>query len=154
MAISIKFYKTNSDPRALNKNLVEIGTLSCELRDKTSIDTPSVLVSLPVTFKAANYMYIQDFNRYYYIVATIENGSMCTLNGKTDVLMSFKTGIRNTKALLHRTAENKQKNLYFADEKIKKYAYERTQCFYFPNNLFSRDGYCVLITAGGAGALE
>lgn len=154
MAIPVIFYKTNSDPRALNKNLIEIGSLSCELRDKTSIDKPSMLVSLPATYKAANYMYIADFNRYYFITATIENGAMCRLEGKSDVLMSFKTGIKNTKALLNRTSENQDINLYFADEKIKKYAYERTQCFYFPNNVFSRDGYCVLITAGGAGAVE
>lgn len=152
MAITVIFYKTNSDPRALEKSLTEIGTLSCELLDRTSIDKPSMLVSLADTYKGANYMYIQDFNRYYYITATIENGSMCRLDGKSDVLMSFKTGIKNTKILLNRTSQNNKSNLYYADDKIRKYAYERTQCKLFPNSPFSNDGYCVLMTAGGAAA--
>lgn len=152
MAINVSFYKTNSDPRLLAKNLTQLGTLSCELLENTSIVNPTMLVDLPATYKVANYMYIQDFNRYYFCRTEIDNGSLCRIYGECDVLMSFRQGILNTSVLLNRCSKKDKYNLYFADDKIKKYAYERTQLYQFPNNPLNRDGYCVLITAGGAAA--
>ena len=149
MSIQIEFFKTNSDPRALRKNLIPVSTLNCDLLETTTIANPAMVVDLPETMKGVNYMYIADFNRYYFCKTEIINGSLCRITGKCDVLMSFKTGILNTRILLDRTANDELSNLYFNDEKIRKYAYERTQCKAFPNSVFNQNGYCILITAGG-----
>ena len=150
MSVSVSFYTTNSDPRSINKTLNLVGSLSCDIKDNTSIVNPAMLVNLPATYKNVNYMYIPDFNRYYFCKVDVISGALCQIYGECDVLMSFKTGILKTKILLDRTANGKYSNLYLSDEKIRKYAYERTQAKLFPNDVLNRDGYCVLITAGGA----
>lgn len=152
MAINVGFYNTADDPRAVNKTTSLVASLNCDILDSTNITNPVILVDAPHLHKNINYMYIADFSRYYFAKTEIVNGSICKITGECDVLMSFKTGILNTKALLDRTGNNKYNDLFFADEKIRKYAYERTQARYFPNNVLNRDGYCVLITAGGAPA--
>ena len=150
MSINVSFYNTSSDPRMINKALALVSTLSCDLLDSTDITRPVILTDSPAALHNVNYMYIADFSRYYFVKTEIVNGSICKITGDCDVLMSFKSGVLNTKVLLDRTANDNYNNLYLADEKIRKYAYERTQAKLFPNSVLNRDGYCVLITAGGA----
>ncbi len=148
--VTVQLFRTNSDPNVVNKELTSVAMLSCDFLDSSSTTAPVVLVDLPERYHDINYMYIPDFNRYFYAKTEIVNGSLCRITGKCDVLMSFKSGILATKALLDRSADENLSNLYFADEKIRKYSYERTQTKYFPLSPFNRDGFCVLITAGGA----
>lgn len=152
MAINVSFYNTSSDPRMINKKLTLVSSLNCDLLDSTDITKPVILTGNPAALHNVNYMYIADFSRYYFVKTEIVNGSICKITGNCDVLMSFKSGVLATKILLDRTSNDNYNNLYLADEKIRKYAYERTQIKLFPNNVLNRDGYCVLITAGGAPA--
>lgn len=150
MAINVSFYNTASDPRMINKTLTLVSSLDCDLLDSTDITRPVILTDNPAALHSVNYMYIANFSRYYFAKTEIINGSICKITGDCDVLMSFKTGVLNTKILIDRTSNDKLRNLFFTDEKIRKYAYERTQAKQFPNDVLNRDGYCVLITAGGA----
>lgn len=150
MAINVSFYNTASDPRMINKTLTLVSSLDCDLLDSTDITHPVILTDNPAALHNVNYMYIANFSRYYFVKTEIVNGSICKITGDCDVLMSFKSGVLATKVLLDRTANDNYNNLYLADDKIRKYAYERTQAKLFPNNVLNRDGYCVLITAGGA----
>lgn len=150
MSINVSFYNTSSDPRMINKTLTLVSSLDCDLLDSTDITRPVILTDNPAALHSVNYMYIANFSRYYFVKTEIVNGSICKITGDCDVLMSFKSGVLATKVLLDRTANDNYNNLYLADEKIRKYAYERTQAKLFPNNVLNRDGYCVLITAGGA----
>jgi hypothetical protein len=106
----------------------------------------------PQNYRGINYVFIPHFNRYYFARVEIVSGQLCNIHCETDVLMTYAAGIRSTKVLLDRTAQNSLSNLYLADDKIRKYAYERTQAKYFPLSPLNRDGYCILITAGGAPA--
>ena len=153
MSVSVNFYTTADDPRKLNKTLTAVSTASCDLTEPTNIENPSMLVGSPISLKGVNYMYIADFHRYYYCSVDIISGGLCRVTAtECDVLMSFKAGINATKILLDRTSEANLRSLYFADDRIRKYSYERTQAKYFPNDVLDQDGYCVLITTGGAPA--
>lgn len=153
MSVSVKFYTTADDPRKLNKTLTEISTASCDLTEPTNIENPSMLVGSPISLRNVNYMYIADFHRYYYCSVDIVSGGLCRVTAiECDVLYSFRSGINATKILLDRTSEARLRSLYFADDRIRKYSYERTQAKYFPNDVLDQDGYCVLITTGGASA--
>ena len=150
--LQVTLYNTSSDPRALSKALTAIATVNVEIMDNNNVSKPILVFDNPQNYRGINYVFIPHFNRYYFATVEIVSGQLCNIHCNVDVLMSYAAGIRTTKALLDRTAVKGRYNLYFADDKIRKYAYERTQAKYFPLSPLSRDGYCVLITAGGAPA--
>ena len=150
--LQVTLYNTSSDPRTLSKALTAIATVNVEIMDNNNVSNPILVFDNPQNYRGINYVFIPHFNRYYFATVEIVSGQLCNIHCETDVLMSYAAGIRGTKVLLDRTAIKGKYNLYFADDKIRKYAYERTQAKYFPLNPLNRDGYCVLITAGGAAA--
>ena len=152
--LQVTLYNTSSDPRTLSKALTTIATVNVEIMDNNNVSKPILVFDNPQNYRGINYVFIPHFNRYYFASVDIVSGQLCYIHCDTDVLMSYSAGIRSTKALLDRTAIKGKYNLYFADDKIRKYAYERTQAKYFPLSPLSRDGYCVLITAGGAPAAQ
>jgi hypothetical protein len=152
--LQVTLYNTSSDPRALSKALTAIATVNVEIMDNNNTSKPILVLDNPQNYRGINYVFIPHFNRYYFATVEIVSGQLCNIHCDVDVLMSYAAGIRSTKALLDRTALKGKYNLYFADDKIRKYAYERTQAKHFPLSPLSRDGYCVLITAGGAPAAQ
>ena len=152
--LQVTLYNTSSDPRALSKTLTAIATANVEIMDNNNVSKPILVFDNPQNYRGINYVFIPHFNRYYFATVEIVSGQLCNIHCDVDVLMSYAAGIRSTKVLLDRTAQDKLSNLYFADDKIRKYAYERTQAKYFPLTPLSRDGHCVLITAGGAPAAQ
>jgi hypothetical protein len=152
--LQVNLYNTSSDPRTLSKALTAIATVNVEIMDNNNVSKPILVMDNPQNYRGINYVFIPHFNRYYFATVEIVSGQLCNIHCNVDVLMSYAAGIRNTKTLLDRTAQKGRFNLYFADDKIRKYAYERTQAKYFPLSPLSRDGHCVLITAGGASAVE
>lgn len=150
--LQVTLYNTSSDPRTLSKALTAIATVNVDIMDNNNVSNPVLVFDNPQNYRGINYVFIPHFNRFYFANVEIVSGQLCNIHCNVDVLMSYAAGIRNTKVLLDRTAQDRLSNLYFADDKIRKYAYERTQAKYFPLSPLSRDGYCVLITAGGAPA--
>ena len=150
--LQVTLYNTSSDPRTLSKALTAIATVNVEIMDNNNVSKPILVFDNPQNYRGINYVFIPHFNRYYFADVEIVSGQLCNIHCTVDVLMSYAVGIRSTKVLLDRTAQKGKYNLYFADDKIRKYAYERTQAKYFPLSPLSRDGHCVLITAGGAPA--
>lgn len=150
--LEVTLYNTASDPRTLSKTLTAITTANVEIMDNNNVSKPVLIWDNPQNIRGINCVFIPHFNRYYFAKVEIVSGQLCNIRCDVDVLMSYAAGIRNTKVLLDRTAVKGRYNLYFADDKIRKYAYERTQAKYFPLSPLSRDGHCVLITAGGAPA--
>jgi hypothetical protein len=152
--LQVTLYNTSSDPRTLSKALTAIATVNVEIMDNNNTSKPILVLDNPQNYRGINYVFIPHFNRYYFASVEIVSGQLCNIHCDVDVLMSYAAGIRGTKVLLDRTAQKGRFNLYFADDKIRKYAYERTQAKYFPLSPLSRDGHCVLITAGGAPAAQ
>lgn len=131
--MEIILYNNLSEDNKLNKNIVKIIKLEGALREASSLTNPSILIELnPSNFDSyvaddnrrlvvfngikitwesfiydyiisANYVYIPDFNRYYFIndIISIRN-NMWRLNMHVDVLMSYKKEIGKTYALVSR----------------------------------------------------
>lgn len=78
--------------------LTQLFELDGTLREECSLITPVIQVQLIELAKIikANYAYIPDFGRYYYIDDIIgERTGIITLYMRSDVLMSFREGILN-----------------------------------------------------------
>ena len=102
MAFTINLYNNTSEPEKVDKSLSSQGSLTGQLKDSTSIINPSILCNIG-SIPTANYMYISEFHRYYYItnIESVRNG-LVQLSGKCDVLMTYKSGIRGCNALVER----------------------------------------------------
>ena len=121
MAFTINLYNNSSEPEVVDKSLSLQTSLQGQLKDNTSIITPTILMNIN-SIPTANYMYIPDFHRYYYItnIECVRNG-LIQISAKCDVLMTYKSGIRACNALVERQEYNYNPylvdNLYPMDNK-------------------------------------
>lgn len=114
--MTIKLYQNLSDTNEVNKNIILITTLTGTFRKSTSLTNPiieiesafdlkivydivdeddyeilNVGVDDDITFADVNYIYIEEFKRYYFVNdIQIMSTSLYALICEIDVLMSFK----------------------------------------------------------------
>ena len=114
----IVLYKNKSDNRVLRKNLQQVSTpLSCDIYDSESIINPRFI--LEYTGVAANYCYVAELNRYYYIRDIIlDKGGRRILMCEVDVLMSNIDEILNLNCLILRQENRTLCNEYLVDNKM------------------------------------
>lgn len=132
--MQVVFYNNSSGNEHVTKSLSEVATFNVNLKDSCSVQNPVLLLS--GKYLNANYCYIADFGRYYYInnVTQIRE-NLWEYNLSCDVLMSFANEIKANTAILSRSAE--LFNLYLPDERRK----VLSECFQtyqqFPYGCFS-----------------
>ena len=105
--MNVKLYQNNSDNRACRKNLSGETTISCQILDSVSIQSPTLLIRKNQLPNNINYCYISDFNRYYYISnISIYDGECFALSLKCDVLMSFYPSFASSPCIAKRSTSN------------------------------------------------
>lgn len=88
----IKFGNFNGDSRQITKLMTNIVEVTGTLRDKCDILNPELLVKTDI--RNFNYVYIEEFNRYYYVKGVTQyRQGMWVVKLKVDVLMSYKDAI-------------------------------------------------------------
>ena len=146
-------YNTTSDNRVFNKNIALIKEIDAELKDANDVISPTLKLQLFKGWEKVNYIYIESFNRYYY-VNTIKQllGNTILLNCSVDVLMSNKDAIRNLTCII-----DKQENssTAYSDKYLDDGSFI-TECRTFNSILnfpqgFNDNGEFILITAGRIG---
>ena len=149
--MNIQIQQTTSEKNKIGKSISNLYTASGALREGTSIINPVIRISganIP-TLKNANYMYIPDFNRYYFItdIKSIRNG-LIEISGHVDVLQTYAGQIRSNTAIIKRNANSW--NLYIEDGLFKTYANPHIFTKLFPSGF--KDPSFVLSVAGGKAA--
>lgn len=150
MSISISFGSTTSEKRQLDKTVSYSVNLTGTLRNETGVVNPTIIIEANVsTLAACNYMYIPSFGRYYFIteIRSITD-DLCEVSGHCDVLSTYKTGIRTNSAIISRSAQQGNWNLYLKDPMLKVNSKSeiitKTGWASFPKNQFS----LMMITMG------
>ena len=112
--MKIVLYNNKSDSRVINKTIVQLNEIDVILKNANNIMSPEIMLQTKTLPIEANYCYIADFGRYYYINAQrLENGNISRIELTVDVLMSFKNMILQSKVVAERTS-NKY-NRYLPD---------------------------------------
>lgn len=117
--MTLQLFNTTSDKRKLHKNKTEIDTISCKIKQGTSILNPIVIINKLSTKKIVrcNYAYIRELQRYYFINDIVEStGQLMELHMHVDVLQSYESDIKSISTLILR-----QENVYspyFVDEEM------------------------------------
>ena len=108
MGLTITLYTSTADPKEVNKSskLTQIGTASITATPTGDIDilNPAVLLNYDASYIGANYAYISDFGRYYYVNdKTVKPGQSITLSMSVDPLMSFASELADCTACITRS---------------------------------------------------
>ena len=94
-SISVKLYNVSDDNEKLNKTLGTATEFSnCTMLETVDVTKPVIRITTTTNLSHYNYMYIDQYSRYYYIerVETTPTG-LWVLYTRCDVLMSYKSQI-------------------------------------------------------------
>lgn len=144
--MTIKLMWCTDPPNKVSKTTTLVEELAGTLRYPSSIIDPVITIerNSPTGF---NYVYIPEFNRYYYVNnVTSDNNNIVTIACHVDVLNSFASGIRNCDAIIRR--QENSFNLYLDDGIFKAYQNTKHKIIAFPNP-FSEFSY-ILAIAGNS----
>ena len=104
MSVNVRIYKGMKKDRnstaipTANLNYTSYTDYSCELFEPCSITAPRIKLRIPVTesLAAANYAYISDFARYYWVTNAEYIDGLWIFSLTVDVLATYKTDIGNS----------------------------------------------------------
>ena len=148
MAFNITFYTCNAERNRLNKNSFLTNSYNCTglLKDNTSVIDPIIRIEKNlIDVVQFNYMYIQSFNRYYFITDIISlSNYICEVQAHVDVLSSFREEIILNEAIISKSENNW--NLYLNDGSFKVYADSMVLTKAFPSG-FTVQNYLLAVAS-------
>lgn len=150
MSFYIDIYVNASPTNKVDKELTQTSHNLGTLRDGSSIIDPVILMEVEQAgwpYTNANYMWIQEFNRYYFITNIISvRNRLWEIHGHVDVLMSYKDSIRQQTAIVSR--QESQYNLMLDDGSFMCYQNPIIQTKTFSNETPFETQEFVLVVAG------
>ena len=149
----LNLYSTTDDTRKLEKTLTAIKNITAIPSENVTMLTPAFIVEYDRAILAANYCFIPEFGRYYFIRdITLLKGNRLQINCSVDVLMSFVDDIKNCSAMISRSESvGKPTNIPDNSLPINPNTFI-VKSILFPNNPFGVDfntSKCWLLTAIG-----
>ena len=145
--MQITIYNNASDPRRATKDLSnQIKATAINFYEESTVEEPNVLMKYNADYAKANYCYIPQMNRYYYIDSvSMLNSSQMILRCRSDVLMSF--AIRQLTAVISRN-ENLY-NLYYPDKAFKVLQSSQVVTKKFPQGFTANSNILFTVAGGG-----
>lgn len=146
MSFNIVFMYNNEPMNKIGKTPIEKFTLTGTLRDESSIVDPVILIEKDSPIEA-NYAYIAEFNRYYYIkdITAVRTG-LWRITMHTDVLKTFSEGILNSPCIVAKSST--RFNLYLNDSDYKCLQDDIVMTKTFPNGFDISGSYYVITCLG------
>lgn len=143
--MEIQLYNQTSDKNVLNKNIGTPTIIYGTIKDESNLVNPEIILSRTVT-NNFNYLYIPDFNRYYFVTDKIMEHQRTIIQCHVDVLMSFKNQIKNMSIIAERASN--RFNLYQVDNELPLKNYKTVTTIGFTNGFSETNSY-VLVSSGG-----
>lgn len=139
--MKIYLYYNESADNVVDKSLTLIETLEGELRESTDLISPELTIentSGNLTNGSVNYLYIEDFNRYYFVRdVKFESGLLFVVKCDVDVLYTYKEYIYQQRAVIGRQENVYNLNIQDGNLIVENYPYVQTLNFPYgfnPNN--------------------
>ncbi len=145
--MEIRFYKTKDDKNVVNKTLTNELQVSGIARDVVDLYSPEILLNQDVS--GYNYMYIPQFNKYYFVngCTIVRTGLYQIKNVEEDVLMSLKNQFLHVRAIIDKTAKTSLGDEYINDGSFVTSSKTIDQVYNFANGFNDTPDF-ILLTAG------
>ena len=146
--MTIKLYNNRSDLNVIDKDLLDIATLTGgSLLNSTEFINPVIRIKCTDGDAVnCNYLYIQEFGRYYYAKGRVVANGLFEFDCKVDVLMSWWENFKECECIIERN-ENLF-NTYLDDGTFKAYQNPVVVTKKFKRGLTANE--FILITSGGS----
>ena len=144
--IKIKTFIYDGKPNAVNKTLQENEEYTGVLNATFNVLTPVVRfrTRTPVSF---NYVFIESLNRYYFVSELNQDGDICTVRLRVDVLQTYKEKILASSATLTKGANV---NKYLSNRSNVVDVRPNFRKLDFPNKeLLNETGSIIMVTIKG-----
>lgn len=150
MSYSVDLYVNSSDTNVMNKTIAFLATTDCDFKSPLDVENPTIYINASADYAACNYIYISQFGRYYYAKPVGGTSNTITYECQSDPLMSFKTGILASKAVVARNPWHYDKYLPDGSMPVESRTVRGT--YKFPNDPFNGDNNCYILTILGCGS--
>ena len=149
MSFIVKLGVCTDPVNKISKTMKDTVDFNCTVKNTDGINlmTPTIFInnSSVITF---NYCYIPDFKRYYYVKSVnISPNNIYELTLEEDVLMSFKSGILASTAMLARSTTHR--NYFLKDGSLPVTDKTLTWTREFPNSPFDGETHGAIVTITG-----
>ena len=120
--MQLTYYNNKTDRRYINKTLEQISRtghsnpVTVKLIDNTTIAHPTFMMRDADIYMTANYCYVDDLHRYYYIDNIELSQGQAYLHCTEDVLMTYKNDIPRLEVIASRNEIDY--NLYQVDNEM------------------------------------
>lgn len=144
--IKIKTFIYDGKPNAVNKTLQANEEYTGVLNATFNVLTPVVRfrTRTPVSF---NYVFIESLNRYYFVSELNQDGDICTVRLRVDVLQTYKEKILASSATLTKGANV---NKYLSNRSNVVDVRPQIRKLDFPNKeLINETGSIIMVTIKG-----
>ena len=152
----ISLYYNQAEPNTISKTPILLGSaLSGNVREELDIMRPSLLIegnAINDSLSKANYLYIQELDRYYFIDdITAERQGVTRVNCHIDVLYTYKASILAAYGLIDRAEHKDAYNRYLRDDERR----DEVLTAYVPEEFIMTDAttlgwQTILLTVAGA----
>lgn len=126
--MKLYYYNNVSDERYVDKNITLVKSpqqqhdyVNVEFLDDTSIVHPTFRLQDHLVYMTANYVYVEELRRYYFIRDITTSKGFAYIRCDVDVLMTYKEQLRERTCIV--TRQEKHYNLYQNDNNWKIYNY-------------------------------
>lgn len=136
---------------------VWLKNFDCQLKQQTSIESPTLILSTLNWDNEINYCYIRDFKRYYYISDVVYmTGNRVEVSCQMDYLATYRNEILAYKAFVIRTSNPRYINSFIYDPLRSNETKILTQSSQYTdfNSPFSATGCYILRTVTNGGSVE
>lgn len=114
--MTITTYVNDSEEHVLDKSITKVSeNISVVLKDDTNVITPTIIISNSISHHF-NYIYISEFDRYYYVKNMTYSQQRYYVECSVDVLMSFNSDIKDLEIIANRSSSDY--NVYQKDDSI------------------------------------
>lgn len=146
--MTIQLCNTTDENNVINKTIATVDTVTATIKSNSSIINPTLILEYKVPLIGVNYVFIPDWNRYYFVKDMIvTTGGRYEIDLSVDVLQSFKDKILKCGVILSDTEQTGLNN-YLPSESFVVNCKHKTDVVNFSNGLLDNGEY-ILITAGG-----
>lgn len=152
--MTITLYKIKDDRRKVDKtlnNTTKVTELTAHIKSDCDILHPVLEVAYNASIMSANYIYIADWGRYYFISNIVTGAQRIFIHADIDVLQTYSAGIKDLTCVIERQEDINKSNIYLPDYMFRAKSIKTVSTPYiFPNSphTFTKNQSIILTTGG------
>lgn len=145
MSFHVKLYTYTGEPNRLQKSSLLTAELDLTgtARSEIDISNPEIMIESSATLRSYNYMYIPEFNRYYFITKSLYRNGIWNITGHVDVLMSFDSQIATCSGIVARNES--LYDTFLIDDRLRFLGYKSINTIKFPNGVKRGESFILAV---------